>query len=127
MAIQLDSLALPDDLYWSDEYESQSVSQSVRRTLDGGIVVYHSENSAGRAITLESSDESGWARRSLVKDIAALASVAGGQFVLVIRGEVFNVVFRHNDEPAFNAQAVVAYSDPNDDDFFTISLKLITI
>jgi hypothetical protein len=127
MTIQLDTVILPDDLDWTDEFESQSVSQTVRRTLDGGIVVYNGQNENGRSITLVSGDGSGWATRAIVKDVAALAAVPGGQYVLIIRGETFNVIFRHNDVPAFDSRPVVPFSDPTDTDFYTLSIKLITV
>jgi hypothetical protein len=127
MTIELNGMQLPVDLIWSDEYESQSVSQTVRRTLDGGVVVYHSSNFAGRSITLESSTDSGWVTRDVVKTLSILAASPGAQYSLVIRGEVFNVIFRHNDSPAFDASPIVSYSDPIDSDFFTVSIKFVTI
>ena len=38
--IILDGIQLPAGLLWSDEFAASRVAQSVRRTLDGSVVVF---------------------------------------------------------------------------------------
>ena len=45
--IILDGISLPVDLLWSDEWAASTVAQTVRRTLDGGLVVFYGELRAG--------------------------------------------------------------------------------
>lgn len=57
--ITLDGIELPTGLLWSDEFASTRVTQTVRRTLDGSVVVFYGEMRAGLPITLESEPDAG--------------------------------------------------------------------
>lgn len=72
--IILDGISLPVDLLWSDEWAASTVAQTVRRTLDGGLVVFYGELRAGLPITLESQPDAGWLTRTQVEAIALRAA-----------------------------------------------------
>jgi len=125
--ITLDSLTLPPGLVWVDEFEPATVAQSVRRTLSGGMVVYHAALQAGRPITLKSEADSGWAPLSTVQDLAALASVPGASYTLMLREVSYLVMFAHHTPPALTATPVFNIANPDSAHPHLITLRLITI
>ena len=124
--IQLDTLVLPDGLVWSDEF-APSVPQTTLRTLDGSLVVFHGQHSAGLPITLESEADAGWLARVQVEGIAALAAVPGGVFTLLLRGQIHQVMFRHQEPPAFEAKPLIHRANPQAGDYYLATLKLMTL
>jgi hypothetical protein len=48
---------------WADEFAFQPATQSVLRTLDGGLVVFSGQLAQGRPITLEARIDQGWLTR----------------------------------------------------------------
>ena len=98
--IVLDGIALPTGLLWSDEFNASRVAQSVRRTLDGSVVVFYGEMRAGLPITLESELDAGWLTRAQVEAIARRAASPGGVYTLRLRSQSWQVMFRHQEAPA---------------------------
>lgn len=125
--IRLDGIQLPDGLVWTDEYAAQSVAQTMRRTLDGGLVVFYGQQAGGLAITLESEPDAGWLTRTQVEALKQRADSPGAVFLLELRGQAFQVMFRHHDPPAFEAKALVNLANPSHGDFFLATLKLMTV
>ena len=125
--ITLDGIQLPVDLLWSDEWAASSVAQTVRRTLDGGLVVFYSELRAGWPITLESQPDAGWLTRAQVEAVALRAASPGGLYTLTLRGHTWQVMFRHHTAPAFEARPLVSVANPQAGDFYLATLKLMTV
>ena len=125
--IILDGISLPVDLLWSDEWAASTVAQTVRRTLDGGLVVFYGELRAGLPITLESQPDAGWLTRTQVESIALRAASPGGLYTLNLRGQTWQVMFRHHDAPAFEANPLVPLANPQPGDFYLATLKLMTV
>lgn len=125
--IILDGISLPVDLLWSDEWAASTVAQTVRRTLDGGLVVFYGELRAGLPITLESQPDAGWLTRTQVEAIALRAASPGGLYTLTLRGQTWQVMFRHHDAPAFEARPLVSVANPQAGDFYLATLKLMTV
>ena len=125
--IRLDTVALPDGLVWTDEFAAQAVAQTVRRTLDGSVVVFYGQHSGGLPITLESEPDAGWLTRTQVEALKLRADSPGGIFTLELRGQVLQVMFRHHEPPAFEAKPLVALAHPQPGDFYLATLKLMTV
>ena len=125
--IRLNNVVLPDGLVWTDEFAAQSVAQTVRRTLDGSVVVFYGQHSGGLPITLESEPDAGWLTRAQVEALSLLANSPGGTFTLELRGQVFQILFRHHEPPAFEAKPLVALANPQPGDFYLATLKLMTV
>jgi hypothetical protein len=125
--IALDGISLPKDLLWTDEWGASKVAQTVRRTLDGGLVVFYGERRAGLPITLQSQPDAGWLTRAQVEAIALRAESPGGIYSLTLRGETRQVMFRHQDEPAFDAEPLIPLADPQPGDFYIATIKLMTV
>jgi hypothetical protein len=125
--ITLDGISLPKDMLWTDEWGASKVAQTVRRTLDGGLVVFYGERRAGLPITLQSQPDAGWLTRAQVEAIALRAESPGGIYSLTLRGETRQVMFRHQDEPAFDAEPLIPLADPQPGDFYLATIKLMTV
>lgn len=125
--ITLDGIALPTGLLWSDEFAVTRVAQTVRRTLDGSVVVFYGDLRGGLPITLESEPDAGWLTRAQVESIALRASSPGGVYPLQLRGQSWSVMFRHQDAPAFEAKPLVSLANPQAGDFYLATLKLMTV
>lgn len=125
--IVLDGIQLPADLLWSDEWAASAVAQTMRRTLDGGLVVFYSGLHAGLPITLESQPDAGWLTRAQAEAVALRAASPGGVYSLTLRGESRQVMFRHQDAPAFEARPLVPLANPQAGDFYLATLKLMTV
>lgn len=125
--IVFDGIQLPPGLLWSDEFAAQPVAQTVRRTLDGSVVVFYGQLQAGLPITLESESDAGWLTRAQVEAIALRAASPGGVYSLTLRGQTFQVMFRHHEPPAFEARPLINRADPQPGDFYLATLKLMTV
>lgn len=125
--IQLDTLTLPGDLIWTDEFSAHPVAQATRRTLDGGLVVFYGGLSGGLPITLASQADAGWLTRSQVEALALLAASPGAIYTLTLRSQVFQVLFRHQEPPAFEASPLAPLANPQPGGFYLATLKLMTV
>lgn len=125
--IVLDGIALPMGMLWSDEFGTSQVAQTVKRTLDGSVIVFYGQMRAGFPITLESESDAGWLTRAQVEALSLRAMSPGGVFLLALRGQTFSVMFRHQDAPAFEAKPLVSLAYPQPGDFYLATLKLMTL
>lgn len=125
--ITLDGILLPDGLVWTDEFASSRVAQSVRRTLDGSVVVFYGQLQAGLPITLESQPDAGWLTKTQVDAIALRAASPGGVYALTLRGHTYQVMFRHHEPPAFDVKPLIHRATPQPGDYYLATLKLMTV
>ena len=125
--IALDGLSLPLGLVWTDEFAAGRIAQSVKRTLDGSVIVFYGQLRAGLPITLESEPDAGWVTRSQVEALSLRAASPGAVFTLLLRGQTLQVMFRHQEPPAFEARPLVSRATPQPGDFYLATLKLMTV
>ncbi|MEW5972246.1 MAG: hypothetical protein AB1713_00640 [Pseudomonadota bacterium] len=123
----LDGIQLPSGLIWTDEFASSQVAQTVRRTLDGSVVVFYGPLQAGLPITLESQPDAGWLTMSQVDAIAMRAASPGGIYTLTLRNSTYQVMFRHHEPPAFDAKPLIHRATPQPGDYYLATLKLMTV
>lgn len=127
MAIILGGVTLPPGLVWEDENTYSKVAQSEIRTLGGNVLVYSQQLFEGIPITLTSLQDQGWFTKQQVLDVQALADVAGATYALEIGLQNFQVMFRHQEAPAFNASALIPRVETTLNDYYTATIKLMTI
>lgn len=125
--ITLDGISLPDDLRWVDETDWTPVEQSTEYSLAGSLIVEASTKQAGRPITLDGYDGDVWVARSTVLALQALAAVAGKEMDLELWGNTYTVMFRHGEGSPVAAEPVVLISPPGDNDWYTLTLRLMEI
>jgi len=127
LAVGATSIALPDDLYWSDQFAWAPVEQTVERTITGALLIQAAARMAGGPITLQPLDDSSaWMPLSSVQQIAQWAATPLQQMTLTINGTPKTVVFRHQDGP-LDAKPVVFYSDQQSTDNYTATLRFMEI
>ena len=122
------SVDLHPDLYWSDELEWHPVEQRVERTITGAMIVSVAERLAGRPITLQPENESSaWMHRLTVEQLRNWAAVPGQQLTLTLRGIDRNVMFRHHDGSVIEATPIVHFSDVQDADWYTCTIRMMEV
>ena len=127
MALTLESITLPDDLAWADEFAWTPVEQSTEYTLDGALIVESAVRQAGRNITLAGGEDRAWVTRTTLLALYALAQTVREDLTLTLPDErEFNVAFRHG-EGAIEARPVLSVSPPSADDFYSITLRLMEV
>jgi hypothetical protein len=121
-------ITLPEDLLWSDEDQWNPVAQTADRGITGALIVQAAAKIAGRSMTLAPLDEgSAWMSRSTLDALRNQSTYAGRQFVLNLRGVNYDVIFRYHDGLAVEARPVVSYSDVQADDWYLVTLRLMTV
>lgn len=119
--LTLDSLLLPDDMIWGDEFDFSPVGQTITPTLTGALIIEESALPTGRPITLK-----GVGTRALVKQLKALESLINHQMPLImLDGIQRTVVFKRPGVVAVQLDA--EYADPDDSDPYNITLNLIEV
>ena len=126
MTTTLNTVPLPDDLQWLDEFAPR-VIQSLKTTLDTAPHIVAVSRSKGIPISLRSWDDGAFVTRETVLLLQAAAEQAGLVMPLVLRGESFNVMFRHHENNAFTAEPIRQIANPGPDDLCRIALNLITV
>lgn len=126
--MQLHNILLPDDIQWIDEWECVPVAQTIKRRLDGGLVIYARNVTAGRAITLEATEDHAL-DRTILTELQTLTTHAGAAYDLImpLYQTSFRVVFRHNDPPILDFKPMFDFADPLPTDWMIGKIKLLTI
>ena len=120
---------LSHDLLWVDEHEWTPVVSAVEYSLTGALLVENATRQAGRPISLQPPDNSmAWHTRSVADLLRTWSTVPGLQFRLTLDdGRGFNVVFRHHEAPALEAEPVRQMATYDADDYWLVKLKFMEI
>ena len=126
-----ETLTLPQDLFWQDEFEWSPVAQAVEYSTNGALLVDIAVRQAGRSITLGGEGNSAWITRQDLQSLSNWAKLPGQVFTLDLRGQTFEVIFDHgtNEQTQAIAQAaVVQFSDMTSTDFYcNLALRFLEI
>lgn len=125
------SLALPDDLLWSDEHSWSPAVSSVSYLLNGALLVQSALRLAGRPITLVGAVDMAWVTRSTVNALRAWAAIplsaSAGRFSLVLAdARTFTVAFRHADT-AVESEPVTGFPARAPSDYYRVTVRLMEI
>ena len=124
----LDTLTLPDDLWWEDETDWTPVDQTVEHSTTGALLMDVSTKLAGRPITLVGDDNTAWISRQTALSLQALAAVPGKEMTLIIHGQTFTVRFRYDTGKPVDTEALVRITPPSDDDFYVLhAVRLMAV
>ena len=118
------TLALPDDLLWTDEFGWQAVEQRSRYTITGALIVEPALKQSGRSIVLAGGQNWGWMPRATLLQLQAWSVIAGAEMTLVLRGVTRTVLFDHAARP-IEVQPVIDYADPDSTDDYVVTLRFI--
>ncbi|WP_419833062.1 hypothetical protein [Endozoicomonas atrinae] len=126
--MQLDTIILPDDLLWTNEFEWNPVEQNVERSLTGALLLQEGQRSHGRPIILSGGSEAGWVSRLTVKALFALSKAANNAMSLTLQdGRQFSVIFDRSNGSPIEAQQVLPFAYPDDSSQYFITLRLLTV
>ena len=118
----LAGIVLPAQMMWVDQFASQSVSQETRRTVGGGLVVWHQARPLGRVITLDAQADACWMTESEVQAFLDLSQQPGASFPFVWDSYTSTVVFSHDNPPAFEASPLFPFAA-----YYTGRLRLLEV
>jgi hypothetical protein len=127
MAIILGGVTLSPHMIWEDENDYSTVDQTAVRTLGGNVLVYAQQLTKGLPITLVAVEDQGWLTKLQVQAVQALANAAGDTYGLTLGSQNFTVVFRHHEPPAFAARALIPRVETTPADYYTATIKLMTV
>lgn len=121
--MQLDTLALPVNLYWRDEFAWRAAAQSTQRSVGGGFVVQAMPLQYGRPITLTGA----WAGRDDVQALKALEADAGTKRTLTLNdGTTFTVLF-DIEKGGVQAPLLSPELNPTADTYYELTLNFLTV
>ena len=128
------TLALPDDLLWTDEHSWSPAVASVSYLLTGALLVQSALRQAGRPITLVGAADMAWVTRAVVGTLQGWAAVplvastgGTGRFELTLAdARLFTVAFRHF-ETAVEAEPVTGFPARAESDYYRLTLRLMEI
>lgn len=126
MSITLDAITLPDDLTWADEFDWTPTEQQRAFTLTGSQVVETGVRQAGRPITLAGGDDAGWIDRATLNAIYNKLSDNTAMTLTLHDARTFQVAFDHQQKP-IAARPVIDYRTPDAADYYTLTLRFITL
>lgn len=122
-----DTVELPQDMQWIDEFGWSSVVQTEPvYSLSGCLLVQQGKRLAGRPITL--TGEWVWHKRQTVETLIAWAEELNLPMTLKhYDGRVFSVCFRLHDTALGNVEAVQYATPENANERYVLTLNLMTV
>jgi hypothetical protein len=121
------SVPLDPDLTWSDEHSWSPVAHIAKYKVDGALSIHVSRKKAGRPITLQAGDTYAWMSGAVIEQLRTWRDTPGQQLTLTLRGTSYTVIFRNNEAPALDAEPLVDYANPEADDWYVATIKLMVI
>lgn len=125
-----DTIVLPPDLLWEDEFAWSPVSQGTERSVTGALLVDVSTRQGGMPITLTGTERHAWLLRPEVQALRAWLALPEQVFTITINGQAFTVLFDHGTDEvsrAFVVAQLVDYRDPAPQDYYcSVTLRFIT-
>ncbi|KEQ17129.1 hypothetical protein [Endozoicomonas numazuensis] len=124
----LDSITLPDDLLWINEFDWNPVEQSQDRSLTGGLLIQEQSKRFGRPIELNGGEEVAWVSRSVVVNLLALSQIANKIMTLTLPDlRQYSVIFDRSSGAPIEAQQILPYAYPGDDYQYSLIVRLLTV
>lgn len=126
MTISLGGITLSDDMQLEELYQQQIIAGSRRRTLGGRLVRYATSLTAGIALDLVASDDSGWITLATLDQIIALQAVNEAH-ELIYESDTFLVGFRYDEPPVIDFRPLIPRPNLASDDWMIGIIKLVTL
>lgn len=104
MSCAIGLVALPDRLFWSDEYADAGAALASKRTIGGLLRTWSGTRTGGRPITLKIVRPYAWLTDEQAADLHALAAVPGQIYLLQLDARHFRIRFR---DPPFNLTPLI--------------------
>ncbi len=125
----LDTLELPNEMVWVDEFAWCSVATTSNKTIQGKPIVTSTQigTDSGRPVTLSS--QNAWATRAIVMELFNWTHEAQKVMSLTMNdNRIYTVRFRHWDQPVLTAPTVMdEMAWATEETLCVLSLKLSII
>ena len=126
--MQLDTITLPDDLLWVNEFDWNPVEQSTERSLSGALLVQEQAKKFGRSIELSGGPEAGWVSRSTAVNLLALSQIANKVMTLRLADlREYSVIFDRQEGRPIEAQQVFPFAYPDGDYQYILKIRLLAV
>lgn len=125
--VSLAGIDLNKNIEWTDRYSWSPVAMQSRRLLGGGQVNYLQQLSKGRPITLSASNSRGWLTKTEVEALFAAAASVGATYSFTFFGESFSVAFNFSQGQAVQMSPLQSKQEPDAEDFFVGTIRLLTV
>ncbi|MBO9484675.1 hypothetical protein [Salinisphaera sp. G21_0] len=126
--MQLDTITLPDDLLWINEFEWNLVEQTTERSLTGALLVQEGQLTHGRPIVLSGNGQAGWVSRLTVKNLFTLSKAVSKTMTLKLPdNRQFSVIFDRSNGAPIEAQQLMPFAYPDDSNQYLLTLRLLTV
>ena len=125
--MQLDTLVLPDDFLWVNEFGWSPVAHRTERSLTGALVVHEAQQSYGRSIVLGDGEHS-WLARDQLEALFLLSAQSNRRMSLTLPdGRTFTVIFDRSDGGALEAYPIAPTVHPSGQDYYGVVIRLLTV
>ncbi len=126
--MQLDSITLPDDLLWTNEFDWNPVEQTLDRSLTGALLVQEQALSYGRSIVLSGGTEAGWVTRATVQSLLGLSQDPNKVMTLTLADQrQYSVIFDRQSVSPIEAHQVMPFAYPDDSSFYALTVRFLTV
>jgi len=124
--ITLDTMTLPEDLIWTNEFSETAVVHDHIYSLTGKLIVFEGIKAAGRPMLLSGTVDSAWLNRGLLKQLNQLQE-SNIQMTLTLHdSRSFDVIFDYQKK-GITAKPIIDFNDPEDDDEYQIIIPFIQV
>jgi len=129
MAVTLDGITLPIDLIWSDEYGFSHVTQNVKKSLTGALIIQEAIQPKGRKLGIKGGQDAAWIDRSTADLLQAKVDTVDLTMTLIWHGVSYQVRFdRSGNTSPILLQEIYELADPDADHVYSITvLKLFEV
>ena len=127
MAIVIGGLVLNNNLNWENRFKESSVVQSNRRFLAGNLYTLQAVLELGSSIILRATENQGWFTKTQMDTIIVMANAVGNVYTLDYEGDINSVLFDHSGGSAYEFEPLIHRPAYSSTDYFTGSLRLLTV
>lgn len=125
MTITLNTLTLPDELIWIDEFNWNPIRSEQKITLSGVRHTFESKlvNESGRPITLTS--DNAWIDRQDLITLFSMTKQSNNIMTLTLHdNSIYYVRFRHIEPPVVEYENLLNTAWTDDDTIYRLTIKL---
>ncbi|WAS28448.1 hypothetical protein [Vibrio phage LV6] len=125
--LMLGTIELNPNMQIPELNTSGVVQQENRRTTSGALVVVVQKQHKGKPLQLIATEDQGWISKKARDELLAAADKVGVEHVLVAGNQSFKVMFDHSDGTAVALTPIINRLVPDESDYYTGTIKLITV
>lgn len=123
MIITLDTITLPSDMRWINQYSATNAKTNRQRAISGKQYIHRYVLAGGKDINLSGGNNYGWIDKVTLDALQALYNSANSM-VLTIDGTAYNVLFK---DDGLQADPLQWFDTFEDTDLFIPRLQFYTL